>query len=349
MSAPARYSPVPPGWCRGGRNRSPRTQLKNVSIALAVAGLLAGTILVGWFGFDHVADAVLSVGWDGFGLLIACQIVLFAVLGAAWDAIAGRPGMPLWVFIWGRAVRDSATTCLPFSPVGGFVMGARAITSQGVTWPVATASVVVDVTAEVLAQMAFALVGLCILIAHDPHSALARPIAIGLGLGIAAMAGFIWAQQGAGTIFAKLGRRIAGHSFGDAQQRVSAIQDEIGFLYARTGRLALGAFVHLLGWIGTAIGSWIAFNLLGVDIDLEDAIAIEALLHAVLAIAFVIPGYAGVQEAAYAGLGMLFGVPPDLALGVSLLRRAKDLAVGIPILLAWQILEVRRLRVISPG
>jgi glycosyltransferase 2 family protein len=218
-----------------------------------------------------------------------------------------------------------------------------------VPWPLATASLIVDVTAEVLAQRVFARIGLCILIARDPYTPLAQPIAIGIGIAVAAMAGFIWAQQGAGAIFDKLGRRIAGHWFDDAQERVAVLQDEIGLIYGRTLRLALGSFIHLLGWIGTAVGTWIGFNLLGVDLDLDDAIAIEALLHAILAVAFVVPGYAGVQEAAYAGLGMLFGIPPDMALGMSLLRRAKDLAIGVPVLLAWQFLEVRRLRVVSSG
>ena len=41
------------------------------------------------------------------------------------------------------------------------------------------------------------------------------------------------------------------------------------------------------------------------------------------------------QEAGYAGLGAIFGVPPELSLGVSIIRRARDLAVGVPILLLW--------------
>jgi hypothetical protein len=80
------------------------------------------------------------------------------------------------------------------------------------------------------------------------------------------------------------------------------------------------------------------------DIDLMGALAIEGLLHAVLATAFIVPGYAGIQEAAYASLGSIFGLPAEISLGVSLLRRARDLAVGVPILLVWQLVEVRRLR-----
>ena len=50
------------------------------------------------------------------------------------------------------------------------------------------------------------------------------------------------------------------------------------------------------------------------------------------------------QEAAYVGLAAAFGVPPQAALSVSLLRRARDMALGLPILLAWQATELRGLR-----
>ena len=46
----------------------------------------------------------------------------------------------------------------------------------------------------------------------------------------------------------------------------------------------------------------------------------------------------------YAALGAIFGVPPELSLGVSLIRRARDLVVGVPILLLWQLVEMRHLR-----
>jgi len=35
----------------------------------------------------------------------------------------------------------------------------------------------------------------------------------------------------------------------------------------------------------------------------------------------------------------LFGLPPEMALALSLLKRGRDLAIGIPALLAWQALE----------
>jgi glycosyltransferase 2 family protein len=319
--------------------------VKKLSIALALAGLLLGTMLIGWFGFGRVIAGVRSIGWEDFGLIVGWQLVLFAVLGLAWDAIVPpRESRRPWVFIWGRMVRDASTNCLPFSQVGGFVFGARAVTLHGVSWSLATASTVVDVTAEFLAQLAFTAIGLGILLARAPNSALAVPLEVGLGLAVVACAALIWVQQGAAPMFARLGRRIAGRWFEDAQDRVEVLQAELGLIYGHAARLAIGFSVHLMGWLGTGVAGWITYRALGVPIHFDDALAIEAVLSAMAAMAFLVPVNAGVQEAGYAGLGAIFGVPPELSLGVSLVRRARDLAVGVPILLVWQAFEMRRLR-----
>jgi putative membrane protein len=242
-------------------------------------------------------------------------------------------------------VRDASANCLPFSQVGGFVFGARAVTLHGFSWPLATASTVVDVTAEFLAEVAFTGIGLGILLARAPRSGLAVPVEVGLGLAVMACFAFVWLQHGAADLFARLGRRIAGRWFDNANDRMQVLQAELGLIYGHTLRLAIGFFVHLLGWLGTGVAGFITYRLLGVPINFDDALAIEALLSAAAAVAFLVPVNAGVQEAGYAGLGAIFGVPPELSLGVSLIRRARDLTVGVPILLLWQVLEVRRLRV----
>src|SRR5208337_2829437 len=142
-----------------------------------------------------------------FALIVGWQLVLFVVLGLAWDAIVpSREARPAWVFVWARMVRDASANCLPFSQVGGFVFGARAVTLHGVNWSLATASTVVDVTAEFLAELAFTGIGLGILIARAPDSRLAVPVEVGLGLAVMAGLALIWLQQGAAPLFARLGR-----------------------------------------------------------------------------------------------------------------------------------------------
>src|ERR1700679_323632 len=95
------YSPIAPGWCRARLLHpnwpTPRTayvgnttRVKTLSVALAVLGLLLGTLLVGWFGAGRVLAGVLSVGWGGFAIVLGWQLVLFVIIGLAWDAIAPR-------------------------------------------------------------------------------------------------------------------------------------------------------------------------------------------------------------------------------------------------------------------
>ncbi|HBK04664.1 MAG TPA: TIGR00374 family protein [Acetobacteraceae bacterium] len=319
--------------------------MKRLSYLLALLGLLIAVLLVSYYGFDNIVAAVSRIGWREFLLIAGWQIVVFVIVGFAWDVITPKNVMRRpWLMIWGRMVRDASANCLPFSQVGAFVFGARAVTLHGVEWHTATASTVVDVTAEFLAQIAFACIGLGILLARAPGSGLAVPVEVGIGLAVLACFGFVWAQKGAPTLFAKLGRRIAGNWFADAQERVEVLQAELGLIYGHTGKLTLSFLIHLLGWISTGMAGWIAYHALGVPIDFDDALAIEALLSAAAAVAFLVPVNAGVQEAGYAGLGAIFGVPPELSLGVSLVRRGRDIAVGVPILLIWQFVEMRRLR-----
>jgi putative membrane protein len=322
--------------------------VKKLSYVLALLGLLLGTLLIAWYDVGRVAAGAFSVGWGGFALIIFWQLLVFLVLGLAWDVLTQRgPNRVAWVFIWGRMVRDSAANCLPFSQLGGFVFGARAVTLLGITGTVATASTIVDVTAEFLAQLAFTAIGLAILLVRSPDSSLATPLELGLALAVAAAVGFIILQRGAAPLFAKIGGRIAARRLEGAQDRVDALQAAMTEIYRRPLRLALGWALHLVGWIMTGVAGWIAYRLLGVPLDLEAALAIEALLSALAAIAFLVPVNAGVQEAGYAGLGAIFGVPPELSLSVSLIRRARDVVIGVPVLLLWQWGEFRHMRGVS--
>ncbi|MGH7041818.1 MAG: lysylphosphatidylglycerol synthase domain-containing protein [Acetobacteraceae bacterium] len=319
--------------------------MKKLSLVLALLGLAAGTALIGWTGAGAVVAAVLSAGWPRFGLYVGWQWMMFVPLGLAWDTIArGRGVRRSFVFLGGRMVRDAASNCLPFSQLGGFVAGARAAMLGGIGWPLATASTVLDVTAEFMAQVAFAAIGLGIVVLHDPGSHVRLPIEIGLACAVVAAAVFIWMQRGADSLVARISGRIAGGRFGGARERLGLLGQELTALHRHNGRFAVSFALHLLGWMMSGVGTFIAYRALGTQAPFEVALAIEALLSAIAAATFLVPAGIGVQEASYAGLGAVFGLPVEVSLAVSLLRRARDLSVGVPILLVWQGLELRWLR-----
>lgn len=318
--------------------------MKRISVLLALAGLAVAAALVAWFDAGRVFDVALSVGWRGFGLLLLWQALLFLGLGLSWAAVL--PGVRPGLLVWGRMARDAAGNCLPFSHVGGYVAGARAVTIHGVPWPTAAASTVVDVTTEIVAQMLFTLFGLAVLVTLLPGSSFTLPVASGLVLSVLVLVAAVRFRAPIGRGLRGLGRRLLGEWFRgqEAEQGgLTRLEHELARLYGHPGRLVAGTLLHLACWFGTGMSAWVSLRLLGFDADLLPILALEVLLNALVGAAFIVPGGVGVQEAGYVGIGAAFGVPPDVALSVSLLRRARDLALGLPILLVFQWIELRRI------
>jgi putative membrane protein len=324
--------------------------MKRLSLAFMLAGILLAILLVCAFGAHHVLAALLSVGVRGFALMVSAQLVVTLLLALSWFIILPRAAFRTYpILYWGRLVREGGGRFLPFLPVGGFVMGARAVSLTGLPKPLAAASTLVDVAAEFTAEVLFATLGLVVLVAWQPHSSLILPL--GAGIGVAALAaGIFIALPGRGI---RLVQKLAGRiGAGEAQARSSkmalgpldSMATQFDAIYRRKIAIAAAVFCHFGGWLGSAASSWLAYHLLGAPITPAQALGIEALLRAALSMTFFVPGAAGVQEAAYAGLGAIFGLPADISVAVSLLTRARDLVIGLPALLVWQWLEFHALR-----
>lgn len=331
--SPAPYIPRAPSWCSAA-------PMRRLSVLFALIGLAVAVALLLRFNAAAVFTAMLSVGWRGAALLLAWQGLLFLLLGLAWRSV--QPGLPVLLLIWGRMVRDAATACLPFSPLGGAVIGARAVMLRGAEWTQAAAGTVVDVSTELGAQLIFALFGAVALSIIDSGTGLGVPIAVGAVACLVLGALAWWSRGRIDSVMQGLADRLLGESV-HVHGQLDRLRHEIGQLYAAPRRLLVGILLHLVGWFATGIGTWISLRLLDQPTPLLDVLALEALLDVAVAVAFVVPAAVGVQEVGYVGLGAIFGVPPDIALGVSLLRRAREMGWGVPVLGVWQWQEVRRL------
>lgn len=312
-------------------------------IFAALAGLSVAVWLIAHIGFRAVIAAAARVGWDGFGLICLLGLAQYALLGSAWFALIPKAYAPkITTYIWGRATRDSAGEVLPFSQLGGFVIGARAVMLRGTGAPLALASTILDVTAELMAQVAFVLVGIAILVTHVPRSApggsLANTAMIAMLLAALGTLAFLAIQKRAFSY----AERIAARILPRAAAHAAAAHDAMTALHASPLRLFFSASIHLLAWFASALAAFVALRLMGVHAAFASVVAIESLLCAIRSAAFAIPNALGVQEAAYAMLMPLFGLAAPAGLALSLLRRARDITVGIPILLIWQAWEGER-------
>jgi putative membrane protein len=313
---------------------------------ILLLGLLLGSAaivgLVLWTGVGDVADAVLR-GGDTLPWLVLVHFGQIAACAVAWRAATVDGVVPaLWRFARLRWIRE-AVELLPVMQIGGIVAAGRLLALSGPGAAVAAASTIIDVTAEVVAQAAFTLIGLALLVGRLGHTPVTGAAVTGAGLVIIASVAFVVAQRRGlkpiERMFDALAQRIG---WGE-EARLSGTQEAVRRAHADHGAMAVAVAGHLVAWALGAFEVWIVTRALGFELALLDALLIESLLQAVRSCAFLVPGALGVQEGALIALFALFGLPADAALALSLLKRARDLIYGVPGLIAWQFDEGRRL------
>lgn len=296
--------------------------------------------LIAWHGADHVGSAMLSAGWASV-LVVLLRIAAVAIAGGGWWLLfkpEQRPSLMLCVGL--RFVREGANALLPLAQIGGDFIGARCLALRGARGSLAAASVIVDVLMQAASQLVFAIIGLILLIEIGGEDLIVWPIAVGIAVAVPALGGFLLAQ---GEVGQRLFKKVLSAVAGDRNWLLLGALDDLfaqlDAFYRQHGSLIRSVAWHLAGWFVGAIEVWVVLNFMGYQIDYGDAVIIESLMHAVRGAAFAVPGALGAQEGGLIVLCSMFGVPPDAALGLSLVKRIPDLVIGIPGLLAWQAME----------
>ena len=98
--------------------------------------------------------------------------------------------------------------------------------------------------------------------------------------------------------------------------------------------------------ISLVLGSgeiWIALHAIGQHATWINALILQSVILTIRSAMFPVPGALGVQEGGYLFVGNLLGIPGDAAFALSLIARVRELALGIPGLISWQLIEARRL------
>jgi putative membrane protein len=313
-------------------------------VLATLAGLGGIVALVAYQGFAQVGAVVIAAAW-GVALVTAFHLVPTLAAAIGWRAVAhaADPAGRLSVFLWARILRETVNGLLPVAQVGGNVVGARVLALHGTRPVIAAASMLVDLTIEVMAQIVFTVVGVAFLLAAGGNG-LGAWAGIGLALAIVGVGGFLLAQRwGAILLLENLLRRLADRFDLPALASLDALHDTVMAMYRQRAAMIRATVWHLATWFLDAVEVWIALMALGADVSFAEALVIESLGQAIRSAAFFVPGAYGIQEGGYMVLGMHFGLAPEVALSVSLIKRARELLIGVPALLVWQLVEGRRL------
>jgi putative membrane protein len=322
---------------------------RSAAILLSL-GAAAFVALLAWQGAGAVAASLAAAGW-GLALVAAFHALPLAIDAAALAVL--MPGRASFIdALRARWAGESANSLLPAGQIGGPVLMARHLAQRGVALHDAAAAVTVSTTMQSVAQIAFALLGLSAFAAFSAargsHTARTLQVAV---LGASAVlaviiAVFYFAQQRG--LFGRFSRLIGG-AFGarnaqHATARADAIDRAVRTLYRSRRPVAASFALSFVGWMAGVGEVWLALSFLGHPVNWLDALLLESVGQAIRGAAFAIPGSLGAQEGGYLLLAPIVGLTPEAGLALSLAKRARELALGLPglIYLHWSERDWRR-------
>jgi putative membrane protein len=301
---------------------------------LAFGGAALFTALLVREGVRQVGGAIATAGW-AIAAVIAFHLCVPVFLDAIawWVLFPKSDRLPLRKVFWMRWIGESVSTLVPSAAVGGDIVRARLAAIKGAPLPIAAGTVLVDLTLGVFTQAAFTLLGVVLLVQSTGRKNFVGPTLIGTLVGVAAVGGFYFVQRrGMFRFLARMIAKLANSpEWQSLVQTGETLDETIRALYARR-RAVIGCCVStILSLILNSGEIWIALWALN--------------LHAltIRSVAFPVPGGLGVQESGYVLVGNLLGIPGDTAFALSLIARVRELALGIPGLICWQLIEGRRL------
>jgi putative membrane protein len=323
------------------RIRKEPRKIQLAAYVLGLAGAALFTILLIEQGAGDVIRALTSVGW-WLGVIAAFHLIPMLLDGLSWWILFPEQERPRYPTIfWMRWLGDSVSNLLPVAQVGGDLVRARLAVLKGTRVSVSAATVLVDITVSVFTQTFFTLLGLGLLIVATGQTDLVGPALVGAPLAIAAVVGFYLVQRlGMFHLFTTVVSRCAK----DPKWRLLAgkggeVDEVLRDIYARPHVILACCLCTMTSWMIGSTEVWIGLNALGVPAGFDKAIILESVGQGVRSVLFFIPGAIGVHEGGYLFVGGLLGIPGETAFALALIRRVRELALGVPGLIIWQLIE----------
>ena len=313
---------------------------------LAFAGAALFTTLLVREGVAQIGGAIATAGWAILAVVAYHFCVPLFLDSLAWWVLfpkAERP--PLRRIYWMRWIGESVSTLVPSAAVGGDIVRARLAAIKGAPLPVAAGSVLVDLTLGVFTQAAFTLLGVVLLVQATGQRSFVGPTIIATIVGVAAVGGFYYVQRrGMFRFLARMIAKLANSpEWQSLVQSGEMLDQTVRSLYANR-RAVFGCCAWtILSLILNSGEIWIALRALHLHATIANAIILQSMAMTIRSAAFAVPAGIGVQEGGYLVVGNLLGIPGDTAFALSLIARVRELTFGIPGVIAWQLIEGRRL------
>ena len=261
------------------------------------------------FGFRATLATLSAAGTRAWALF------LFYPFMALWDTASYRYCFPRALSkhlrfreIYGiRLAGEALNNVTPFIDIGGEPLKVHLLHRRlGLPVSTAASATVVARTSILLSEALFLVTGVVLsfrlLPLHPEHRA---ALVVSLAVVCAAFFAVLWAQQ---------------------KEWLKRLNLEISHYYAtERASFVRAVFFNSMGWMFGGVEMYLFCRLIDVDISMIQAVMLESLLQLVRTASFFIPGNLGVQEGGLAFFMAQLGHGPVLGVGLSLLKRCRQL------------------------
>jgi putative membrane protein len=314
----------------------------------AVVGGAIGLGLTVWlfesFGTVRIFEVVGHAGWLGILAIILFHLpqMLFSALGWQVVAGAGSPRLRLRTYLLLRWIREAVNNLLPLAQVGGELVVARLLRRHRVRLAQAIGGTIADLLLEMATQILFTVLGVVLLVRIVGHSEVSGVLLRGLLVAALMVAGAfasLWLGLAAAI---EAGVMRLGRSFGwPATAEIGGLHDALTGCFRTPARVALAALWHLISWLLGGLEVCLVLHFFGSDIGIGPGLIIESLGQALKAAGFAVPGAIGVQEGGYVVVCRMLGISPETAIALSLVKRVREVVLGVPGLILWHRTEAK--------
>jgi putative membrane protein len=307
-----------------------------------LVGGLVGIGLAIWllsrYGVVQILGVLARIGWRGMLAIILFHLPQMLCSALGWQVITGadHPKSRTRTYLQLRWVREAINNLLPAAQIGGEFVAGRLLRRRGLPLASAIGGTIADLMLEMATQVLFTVLGVVLLARVVGHTGLVETLTNGLlfaALIVATLYAAVWLGLAAVIERAviRLGRSLGWPPTG----QVGRLHEALIGCYRSPGRVAAGASWHVLSWLLGGVEVWLVLHFFGHDIGIGPALIIESLGQAAKALGFAVPGAIGVQEGGYVIACRLLGISPEIAIALSLVKRLREVAWGIPGLLLW--------------
>jgi putative membrane protein len=256
---------------------------------------LGGLVLLANIGFDDVWSAFTVAGW---GLLVVSAYQIFQLIAdtVGWRILIPKQSQPSFcLLLASRWICASVNNLLPVAQIGGNFVRIRLVTLKGLSGIIAGASVVVDFTAALMAQVIFTLFGILLLIYYSGSGSTTLAAILSFVLLTVFVFGFYLAQHYGlfYKIIRALERLLQAEDLKSVMGNAQALDKAIIETYSNRRDFIAACAWRLLGWIVGTGEVWLTLYFLQHPVNIFEAFMLESMGQALRKVVFIVPGALG--------------------------------------------------------